>query len=153
MSYILKYTHIHEIPKTYMCHRIMNSISPSRSTFVCTQGHHPKKGRTSATSNRRRTALINGNLVEKLPSYAVLLTPPHLTTSLTSHIIRITHISYHITHHSHHSHLTSLKSHITQVTHLTSHITHISHRTSLTSSTSYIIPNHTVTFRGRRTSW
>ena len=56
--------------------------------------------------------VIKGSSVAKLPSYRVL-TPPHLTTSLTSH---------NITHHSHQLHLTSLTAHIT--TSFTSHITH-----------------------------
>ena len=71
---------------------------------------------------------IKGCLVEKLPSYGIL-TPPHLTTSLTSH--HITHIT-HISHHSHHSHHTP---HVT--TSLTSH-TLTSHRTSLTSHKTHI---------------
>ncbi len=105
----------------------------------------PQKERTSATSNRRRTALINGNLVEKLPSYAVLLTPPHLTTSLTSHITHHSHHSHlisriiHITHISYHASFTSLTSHITQITHHSSHTSHITHHSHLTSHITHII--------------
>lgn len=70
--------------------------------------------------------MSEGSFVEKLPSYG-LVTPPHLTTSLTSHIIQIS------PHHAHHtSHLiTPLRSHIT--TSLTSHIT--DHRSQSTQST------------------
>ena len=63
-----------------------------------------------------------------------VLAPPHLTTSLTSHITR----------HAHHSHRSRHTSHITpHHSHLTSHhITHISHHTALTSLTSRITSHH-----------
>ncbi len=82
--------------------------------------------------------ILKGSLLEKLPSYGVL-TPPHITTSLTSHINNIT---SHITCHSRvftPPHLTiSLTSHIsrhtslTSLTHLTSRIIHITHLSHLT---------------------
>ena len=91
--------------------------------------------------------IIKVSLVEKLRSWGVL-TPAHLTESLSSHITHITHCtlftslithttyylhhshlmlhSTHITYHSHHSHHTSFTSHIT---HCTSRMTHITHCT------------------------
>ena len=74
--------------------------------------------------------VIKGSSVAKLPSYRVL-TPPHLTTSLTSH---------NITHHSHHTSLTSVTSHLTHSTY--HHIIHISHHTSLTTLTSHFTSHH-----------
>ena len=62
--------------------------------------------------------IVKGSLVEKLPSYGVLAPPPHLTTSLTSHM------SPHI---SHHTHITPQISH------------HISHLISLTTSHQHLV--------------
>ena len=87
--------------------------------------------------------IIKGGLVEKLPSYGVL-TPPHLTTSLTSHIRHHSHLTPHITsltshttRRSHHSQISPHIAHITHkfrhITHITSHHTvHISHHISFT---------------------
>ncbi len=93
------------------------------------------------------------SLVEKHPSYEVL-TAPHLTTSLTSHITHISHLTSHLptspaSHITHHSHPTS-HTHIAHITHisphhphhtlLTSHIPshHITHISHLTLTTSHI---------------
>ena len=64
--------------------------------------------------------VIKGSSVAKLPSYRVLSPPhhSHLTTSLITHIIHI----------SHHTSLTTLTSHITS--HHNTHITHISNHFS-----------------------